>query len=250
MRMFRLMRCRRRGASLPIRLMLAVAPAAMSPASARPAPASLAASVPGPFSAYVTEAAQRFGLLEDWVWAVMRAESGGDPRAVSAAGAMGLMQIMPGTWNALTTRYGLGRDPYDARANIHAGAAYLREMIDRYGDPAIALAAYNAGPGRVDEWRAARRSLPVETVAYVAKLAPAFGTSNAASSTQPTHPARPTWRASAVFVSRNDGLWGGVRPADEVPPASGQKPSPPVSTVQSVPPADTLFISLSGELRR
>lgn len=66
----------------------------------------------------------------------------GDVRAISSAGALGLMQVMP-TWAALR-RYRLGRDPYDPHDNIMAGAAYLREMWDRYGDVGAMLAAYNA----------------------------------------------------------------------------------------------------------
>jgi len=71
-------------------------------------------------------------------------------------------------------RYGLGRDPFDPRDNILAGAAYLREMHDRYGSPGF-LAAYNAGPQRYDEYLAGVRALPAETRAYVATLAPLVG---------------------------------------------------------------------------
>ena len=74
-------------------------------------------------------------------------ESFGDVHAISPKGAMGLMQIMPATWAGLRPRYGLGADPYDAHDNIIAGAAYLRELQDRYGAPGF-LAAYNAGPAR------------------------------------------------------------------------------------------------------
>src|SRR3546814_5730962 len=80
----------------------------------------------------------------------MRVESRGDVRAVSPKGAMGLMQLMPDTWASLRVRLGLGANPYDPRDNILAGAAYLREMHDRYGSPGF-LAAYNAGPGRRSE---------------------------------------------------------------------------------------------------
>ncbi|MFX9653434.1 lytic transglycosylase domain-containing protein, partial [Acinetobacter baumannii] len=83
-------------------------------------------------------------------------------------------QIMPDTWAELRTRYGLGRDPYTPRDNILAGAAYLREMWDRYGDIGAMLAAYNAGPARYDEHRATGRPLPAETRAYVDFLAPAL----------------------------------------------------------------------------
>ena len=64
-------------------------------------------------------------------------------------GAMGLMQIMPKTWTELRARYGLGANSYDPRDNILAGAAYIRELYDRYGAPGF-LAAYNAGPGRYE----------------------------------------------------------------------------------------------------
>ena len=79
----------------------------------------------------------------------------GDVRAISPRGAIGLMQIMPETWAGLRQRYGLGADPYDAHDNIIAGAAYLRELHDRYGIPGF-LAAYNAGPSRVVTWSAKR----------------------------------------------------------------------------------------------
>lgn len=104
----------------------------------------------------------------------MRAESQGNVRAISPAGAIGLMQIMPDTWAELRLRHRLGSDPYTPRDNILAGAAYLREMHDRYGSPGF-LAAYNAGPGRYDEYLAGRRRLPAETRAYVAALAPLVG---------------------------------------------------------------------------
>jgi soluble lytic murein transglycosylase-like protein len=123
-----------------------------------------------PLAAYVTEASRRFGVPEHWISAVMRVESDGKQRARSKTGAMGLMQIMPGTWTELRSRYRLGADPYDARDNILAGAAYIRELGDRYGAPAF-LAAYNAGPGRYQRHLATGRPLPEETQAYVATLA-------------------------------------------------------------------------------
>ena len=84
---------------------------------------------------------------------------------------MGLMQVMPQTFAAMTRRYGLGRDPYDPRANILAGAAFLREMYDRYG-PEHFLEAYNAGPGRLDDHLRSGRPLPFETQRYTQLLAP------------------------------------------------------------------------------
>jgi soluble lytic murein transglycosylase-like protein len=127
-----------------------------------------------PFAAYVTEAGQRFRFPVTWIRAVMRAESAGDARAVSSAGAMGLMQIMPQTWADQRVRHRLGYDPFDPRDNTMAGTAYLREMYDRYGSPGF-LAAYNAGPGRYDEHLTTGQALPAETWAYVAALAPLVG---------------------------------------------------------------------------
>ena len=127
-----------------------------------------------PFAAFVTEASRRFSVPEHWIRAVMRVESSAKPRARSRKGAIGLMQIMPKTWDELRARHGLGTDPYDPRDNILAGAAYIRELSNRYGAPGF-LAAYNAGPGRYERHLATGRPLPVETQAYVATLAPMTG---------------------------------------------------------------------------
>lgn len=126
------------------------------------------------FAAFVADAAQRFAIPAGWIGAVMRVESAGDPHALSPKGAMGLMQLMPRTWADLRLRYGLGADPYDPRDNIIAGAAYLRELHDRYAGFGF-LAAYNAGPTRYEEHLATGRPLPAETRAFVADLAPLIG---------------------------------------------------------------------------
>ena len=125
----------------------------------------------------VAEAARRFDIPEGWIMAVMAEESGGDPRATSIRGAIGLMQVMPATWAELRLRHGLGDDPFDPRANILAGAAYLREMSDRFGMSG-AFAAYHAGPGRYEEYLHHGRELPPETRAYLAALAPALPSGN------------------------------------------------------------------------
>ena len=119
----------------------------------------------------VSEAASRFGLPEAWIYAVMRQESGGRVDAVSAKGAMGLLQLMPATWRELTLELGLGSDPYDVRANVLAGSAYLRRMYDRFGSPGF-LAAYNAGPQRYADHLAGSQPLPSETRIYVQRVAP------------------------------------------------------------------------------
>jgi D-alanyl-D-alanine carboxypeptidase len=124
-----------------------------------------------PWGPYIHQAAGRFGVPEPWIREVMRQESGGDETAVSPAGAMGLMQVIPSTYETLREQYGLGDDPFEPHDNIMAGAAYIREMYDRYGSPGF-LAAYNAGPQRVDDYLATGDPLPDETVNYVASIAP------------------------------------------------------------------------------
>jgi soluble lytic murein transglycosylase-like protein len=134
----------------------------------------VAANPINPYAGYIAEASRRFSIPESWIRAVMRVESRGQAKAVSPKGAIGLMQIMPDTWAGLRLRYRLGRNPHDPRDNILAGAAYLREMHDRYGAAGF-LAAYNAGPGRYAEYLATGRPLSAETLAYVAALAPLIG---------------------------------------------------------------------------
>jgi transglycosylase-like protein with SLT domain len=87
---------------------------------------------------------------------------------------MELMQIMPKTYTELRARHHFGPDAYNPHDNILAGAAYLREMLDRYGSPGF-LAAYNAGPARYDEHLATGRPLPPETLVYIAMLSPKIG---------------------------------------------------------------------------
>lgn len=183
--------------TLALHPMLAVAGAQ---GRGRPAPAAPPRDI---HAAHVSEAARRFGIPENWIWRVMHVESGGNPRAVSRAGAMGLMQIMPATWAMLSARHGLGSDPFDSRANILAGAAYLRAMWDRYRNISLMLIAYNAGPGRADAYAAGRRALPSETLAYAARLAPAMG----GAIERPLPAARkepPSWRDASLFALKPD----------------------------------------------
>jgi len=104
----------------------------------------------------------------------MAQESGGQEQAVSPVGAMGLMQIMPNTYEELSADNGLGSDPFDPHDNILAGAAYISEMYGRYGSPGF-LAAYNAGPEAVDGYLAGASQLPAETVNYLADVTPNLG---------------------------------------------------------------------------
>ena len=152
------------------------------------------------YAAHIDEAAQRFELPAGWIRAVLRAESGGDPRAVSSAGAMGLMQIMPTTWNELRIHHGLGVDPFDPRDNILAGAAYLRQLHDRYGSIRAMLAAYNVGPARY-EASLAGKPLPPETRTYIAALAPIMNTESAAGATELVRPMAQSWREAPLFAA-------------------------------------------------
>jgi soluble lytic murein transglycosylase-like protein len=124
---------------------------------------------PDPWRAAVSEASARFDIPQPWIRAVIDAESGGDPRAVSSRGAMGLMQLMPGTWASLSERLDLGADPFDPRANILAGTAYLADLRDRFGFPGV-FAAYNAGPTRYAAHLRGERTLPQETKAYLKRI--------------------------------------------------------------------------------
>ncbi len=116
------------------------------------------------FDAIIRSAANRYGVQEGLIKAVIKMESDFNPKAVSHAGARGLMQLMP------STAAGLGvRDAFDPEQNIMAGTRFLRDMLDKYrGDLDSALAAYNWGPGNVDRSRGA--FLPRETREYLVKV--------------------------------------------------------------------------------
>jgi Transglycosylase SLT domain/SPOR domain len=129
-----------------------------------------------PWGPYIREASARFDIPEIWIRSLMRVESGGKEflngdLITSGAGAMGLMQVMPETYDELRDRYNLGDDPFDPHDNIIAGVAYMREMYELYGSPGF-LAAYNAGPARLDDYLANLRPLPDETRRYVAMIGP------------------------------------------------------------------------------
>jgi len=175
----------------------------------------------------IAEASQRFGLPQAWIRAVMRVESAGNPGAVSSAGAIGLMQVMPETFADMRAELGLGGDPFAVRDNILAGAAYLRRMFDRYGSPGF-LAAYNAGPGRWEAHLAGGRPLPPETVAYLVRLAPIMGfdateTSMISRSIGTVAPPR-----ASLFVQLVGAGTGSSASAQSGPGPSVERPSEPL----------------------
>jgi soluble lytic murein transglycosylase-like protein len=181
--------------------LLAAAAVSAQPSSVTASPDSNSAATA------VSDAALRFGIPEHWIYAVIRAESAGRVNATSPVGAQGLMQIMPATWAVLRARYGLGSNAYDPRDNIMAGAAYIREMYDQFGAPGF-LGAYNAGPGRYGDYVTKGRSLPAETRAYIAKIAPAIASgaqaSNSLASSRAALPVQTSWTHSALFALRAD----------------------------------------------
>jgi Transglycosylase SLT domain len=149
------------------------------------------------WDAVIAEASQRFHVPRAWIRAVMARESGGRTMLgegqpiVSPAGAVGLMQVLPGTYVEMAEQYRLGADPFDAHDNIMAGAAYLRWLHQKYGYPAM-FAAYNAGPGRLEQHLVHGVKLPAETQAYVGNITHNLGLRMA--------------RAETVKLTRPDGV--------------------------------------------
>ncbi len=176
-----------------------------------------------PWGPYIEIAAQRFDVPSRWIRKVMQAESGGHQYiggqlTVSNAGALGLMQLEPETYQEMAARYGLGPDPFNPYDNIMAGTAYIHEMYEVYGSPGF-LAAYDAGPGRLDSYINGGRSLPRETTNYVAMIAPAI------QGYYPNH------RSGADQLALNTlpaGVSTGILPANFVPEAPDpQRPDQP-----------------------
>ncbi|MEH3158382.1 MAG: lytic transglycosylase domain-containing protein [Sphingomonas taxi] len=210
------------------------------------------------WSPYIDEAAARFGLPASWLHGVMQVESAGRTHRdgvpiTSPAGAMGLMQVMPATFATMRARYGLGSDPYDPRTNILAGAAYLREMYDRYGERHF-LAAYNAGPGRVDAWLRGRATLPGETRAYTTTLLRRLGLGVPAAYAMTPDAVQDLTSVAAMSAflpssSRSSNL----RPADTASSpvlANGSARAPLADRHQQIRHDDGLFVTLTSADRR
>lgn len=196
------------------------------------------------YADHIAEASQRFRVPVTWIRAVMRAESAGDPRAISRKGAMGLMQIMPETWAGLRLRHRLGADPYDPHDNIIAGAGYIRELFDRYGSPGW-IAAYNAGPGRYED-SLKGRVLPAETRGYVAMVAPSLDGGNAAGPIVVAAVDPLAWTRAPLFIAQPER----TPAADPVPAGRASEGATPTSSARDVsaiePQSDGLFVPRSG----
>lgn len=126
-------------------------------------PSAKNASFDGDVEQYISEASRAYGVSADLIRAVIQQESSGNPNAVSPAGAIGLMQLMP------DTAAEMGVDPWNPRQNVMGGTKYLKQQLDTFGgDVSLALAAYNAGPGAVQKYG----GIPpyAETQNYVATI--------------------------------------------------------------------------------
>ncbi|WP_328591336.1 lytic transglycosylase domain-containing protein [Brevibacillus migulae] len=130
--------------------------------------------MPQSYQAPISKAAQAVGIDPKFIAAMMKQESSYNVNAKSHAGASGLMQLMPATAKSLGVT-----DIYDPEQNIMGGAKYIKQQLDRFGSRELALAAYNAGPGRVqkaiqqagtNDWNVVKRYLPAETQNYVPKV--------------------------------------------------------------------------------
>ena len=204
-----------------------------------------------PWGPYIHEASVKYDVPQRWIREVMHQESGGHLYGrggnliTSGAGAMGLMQVMPGTYDELRARYAeLGDDPFDPHNNILAGTAYIREMYDIYGAPGF-LAAYNAGPGRLDDYLTRSRTLPAETRRYVAIIGAKLG------SDVPNRPSPGAQYAmNALPLQIPDGARyasaapSGV-PAYSVAVASALNSAPP----NALPPAEPIRLAAAAPIR-
>lgn len=145
------------------------------------------------------QAAEKYGIRYELLDALIVAESNYNPRAVSSKGAVGLTQLMP------RTAAGLGvSDSFDPAQNIDGGARYLREMLDRFGDERLALAAYNAGPAAVEKYG----GVPPyrETQGYVASIGAKLSVDTAAVKSSPKAPTyKTTKRKTKIKVKQAEG---------------------------------------------
>jgi Transglycosylase SLT domain len=131
-----------------------------------------------PFEKVIRAAAERYGMDPDLIHCVVAVESNFNPKAVSPKKASGLMQLLPQT----AARYGV-KNIFDPEENVNAGTRYLKELLGKYHNLTLALAAYNAGPERVDQY--GQRVPPyLETMKYVQRIAKSYARIKAETSAQ------------------------------------------------------------------
>jgi soluble lytic murein transglycosylase-like protein len=162
-------------AELPATEVVAIEPEEIFISEKKPALADI------PYAEFISAAAQHHGVDADLIVSVITAESKFNPKAVSRKNARGLMQLLPET----ATRLGV-KNIFDPQENIEAGTRYLRELLDRYHDDlALTLAAYNAGPQRVEQYK----TVPPyrETISYVLRVQKTYKTRKSSSPVRNTN---------------------------------------------------------------
>jgi hypothetical protein len=196
----------------------------------------------GPLDQLVAKYARKHGVDENLVRAVLKEESGGDPLAISPKGAMGLMQLMPDTAQALGVK-----DPFNPEENLDGGVRYLKSCLERFHhNPLLAVAAYNAGPGAVEKYGGCPPYQ--ETEVFVARVAATYHSAaplpglrrKAQSSPAPAAPAQtanelawrlpgPRWKIDTPRVKVPAPVWKGQAAAllsrPGLPPGTGAGPS-------------------------
>jgi len=172
------------------------------------------------WNALIVQAAQRFHVPAPWIRAVLAAESAGRTMSTeslpltSRAGALGLMQLMPQTYDEMRALYGLGTDPHDPHDNIFAGTAYLRQLFLAYGYPTM-FSAYNDGPGNLEDKLRNGGLLPLETRNYAARVSRAVesGVGLHGIAVKFTRPdGAPVWIDAAAVISVRAALDGEYAP--------------------------------------
>lgn len=193
-----------------------------------PAPAPAAQLTPAPLTPaksidqHLSEASTSSGIDRDFLESVIHHESGFNPRAVSPKGARGLMQLMPDTANQLGVK-----DSFDPGQNIQGGTTYLKQLLEQYhGDALKALAAYNAGPHRVEQYK----GVPPypETRAYVAGIIREYNRKKMAQQTA-AKLARPTTKKAPAKAATTAGRTVKPKPSTLQSSSSAHRPAQPGS---------------------
>jgi len=156
--------------------------------------------IPNGYGPMVVAAAEKYGVAPNYIAALIEIESSWNPNAGSSVGAIGLMQIYP----PYHPQYKGGADP---RANIDYGTSYYNQLLKKYGDPVKAAGAYNAGPGRFDEYLTQGRPLPQETINHMAKFSKALAKYGDVSQLRSTTTMRNTF-AVKQYVSGDPAIQG------------------------------------------
>jgi len=156
--------------------------------------------IPNGYAPMVVAAAKKYGVAPNYIAALIEIESSWDPNAGSKVGAIGLMQIHPPDH----PQYKGGNDP---QANIDYGTSYYTQLLKKYGDPVKAVGAYNAGPGRFDEYLTQGRPLPEETIKHMAKFSIALAKYGDVSQLRSTTTMRNTF-AVRQYVSGDPAIQG------------------------------------------